>query len=136
MARVDRTRARAFFHGIVSYVAHNVDGAEQVPFWTRLDAIGVTLYPSLVADNKLGEWARVMRKTDARLKALSNRANCPVFVAEIGLRSAAGPAAKPWESGKERAADVDERLQSGCLAHVARVAEGTARANGAGLALD
>ncbi|MFL9868520.1 hypothetical protein PQR67_30500 [Paraburkholderia fungorum] len=105
----------AIFHGKVSYVAHNVDGAEQIPFWAQLDAIGVTLYPSLVADDKQEEWARVMHETYTRLQTLSSRAGRPVFVAEIGVRSAAGAAAKPWESAEERVADVDEKLQSDVL---------------------
>jgi hypothetical protein len=106
---------RAVFHGKVSYVAHNVDGAEQVPFWPQLDAVGVTLYPSLVADDKPTEWASVMQETSLRLQALSLRAGRPVFVAEIGLRSAAGAAAKPWESAEECPAAVDETLQADVL---------------------
>jgi hypothetical protein len=38
-----------------------------------------------------------------------------VFVAEVGLRSAAGAAAKPWESAEERNAPVDEKLQADVL---------------------
>ncbi|MGN7982707.1 glycoside hydrolase family 113 [Burkholderia sp. 22313] len=106
---------RAVFHGEVSYVAHNVDGAEQVPFWQRLDAIGVTLYPSLVADDKPAEWVRVMQETSMRLQSLSRRAGRPVFVAEFGLRSASGAAVKPWESAEERVASVDEALQADVL---------------------
>lgn len=106
---------RAVFHGNLSYVAHNVDGAEQVPFWPRLDTIGVTLYPSLIADDQPGQWARIMQDTYARLRTLSLRTNRPVFVAEIGLRSALGATAKPWESAEERKADVDETLQSNVL---------------------
>jgi hypothetical protein len=37
-------------------------------------------------------------------------------VGEIGLRSAKGAAAKPWESAEERAATVDMKLQSDVLA--------------------
>ncbi|WP_175781818.1 glycoside hydrolase family 113 [Burkholderia anthina] len=106
---------RAVFHGKVSYVAHNVDGAEQVPFWQRLDAVGVTLYPSLVADDKPPEWARVMQETSMRLQSLSRLAGRPVFVAEIGLRSAAGATAKPWESAEEHVANVNEALQADVL---------------------
>lgn len=108
-------RVRAVFHGQVSYVSHNVDGAEQVPFWPRLDTIGVTLYPSLVADGQPEQWARVMQETYRRLRILSLGVGRPVFVAEIGLRSAAGAAAKPWESAEERAANPDEQLQSDVL---------------------
>ncbi len=40
----------------------------------------------------------------------------PVVVGEIGLRSAAGAAAKPWESAEERAAAADPALQADVLA--------------------
>lgn len=106
---------RSVFHDNLSYVAHNVDGAKQVPFWSQLDAIGVTLYPSLIADDQPAQWARVMQDAYADLRALSLHANRPVFVAEIGLRSAVGATAKPWESAEERKADVDETLQSDVL---------------------
>lgn len=108
-------RVRTVFRGKVSYVAHNVDGAEQVPFWRQLDTIGVTLYPSLIADDNPAQWQRIMQDTYARLETLSMRVGRPVFVAEIGLRSAAGATAKPWESAEERTADVDETLQSNVL---------------------
>lgn len=106
---------REVFHGKVSYVAHNVEGAEQVPFWAHLDSVGVTLYPSLGSDDKPDGWKRVMRDTYTRLQTLSAHTGRPVFVAEIGLRSATGAAAKPWESAEERRAPVDETLQYNVL---------------------
>lgn len=108
-------RVRSVFRGKVSYVAHNVDGAEQVPFWRQLDTIGVTLYPSLIADDMPTQWRRIMQDTYTRLETLSTREGRPVFVAEIGLRSATGATAKPWESAEERTADIDETLQSNVL---------------------
>jgi hypothetical protein len=42
--------ARAAFAGTLTYFSHNVEEAERIPFWTRLDAIGVTLYPPLGLD--------------------------------------------------------------------------------------
>jgi hypothetical protein len=108
-------RIRAVYRGNLTYVAHNVNGAEQVPFWARLDEIGVTLYPSLVDDNHPDEWARIMRAVNVSLRDLSRREGRPVVVAEIGLRSATGAAAKPWESAEERQAPFDEKLQSDVL---------------------
>jgi hypothetical protein len=108
-------RIRAVYRGNLTYVAHNVNGAEQVPFWSRLDEIGVTLYPSLFDDNRPDDWIRIMQATNARLRDLSQREGRPVFVAEVGLRSAAGAAAKPWESAEERNAPVDEKLQADVL---------------------
>ena len=42
---------------------------------------------------------------DTHVLRLSRRLGLPVIVAEIGIRSAAGAAEKPWESAEERAAE-------------------------------
>jgi hypothetical protein len=108
--------ARAAFPRTLFYVAHNVEEAEAVPFWPLLDAIGVSLYPPLGADrDKIGRLAMMIAVTE-RLETLSNRLGKPVVVAEIGLRSAKGAAAKPWESAEERATSVDPELQAEVLA--------------------
>jgi hypothetical protein len=107
---------RAVFPRTLFYVAHNVEEAEAVPFWPLLDAIGVSLYPPLGADHdKIGRLV-VMMAVMERLETLSNRIGKPVVVAEIGLRSAKGAAAKPWESAEERATSVDPELQADVLA--------------------
>jgi len=107
---------RAAFPRTLFYVAHNVEEAEAVPFWPLLDAIGVSLYPQLGADHdKIGRLAVMIAVTE-RLETLSNRIGKPVVVAEIGLRSAKGAAAKPWESAEERETSVDPELQAEVLA--------------------
>jgi len=107
---------RAAFPGTLFYVAHNVDEAEAVPFWPLLDVIGVSLYPPLGADGDRAGRLAVMRAVAERLDALSRRVGKPILVGEIGLRSAKGAAAKPWESAEERAASADPRLQAEVLA--------------------
>ncbi|MDB5600164.1 MAG: hypothetical protein JWN71_2208 [Xanthobacteraceae bacterium] len=107
---------RAVFPRTLFYVAHNADEAETVPFWALLDAIGVSLYPALGADSDQAGRLAVMRAVADRLDALALRIGKPIVVGEIGIRSAAGAAAKPWESAEERAATVDMRLQADVLA--------------------
>jgi len=102
--------ARKIFPGSLLYVAHNAEEAQSVPFWDALDEIGVSLYPPL-RDDRAGRIA-AMRDSADRLDALSARYGKPVLVAEIGLRSAEGAAAKPWESAEERVAAVDLRVQA------------------------
>jgi len=107
---------RKSYSGRLLYMAHNVEEAEQAPFWNRLDAIGVTLYPTLgVDDDRIGRLARMV-ETAQRLDALSARAGKPVVVGEIGLRSARGATAKPWESAEERDSPADPNLQAEVLA--------------------
>lgn len=107
---------RAIFPHRLIYVAHNLAEAEAVPFWDRLDAIGVSLYPPLGVDaDRIGRIA-TMDGVAARLEQLSARFDKPLIVAEIGVRSAAGAAAKPWESAEERAAEPDPALQAEIIA--------------------
>jgi glycosyl hydrolase family 113 len=107
---------RKSYSGRLLYMAHNVEEAEKTPFWDRLDAVGVTLYPTLRADgDRIGRLARMV-ETAQHLDALSARAGKPVIVGEIGLRSARGAAAKPWESAEERVSTADASLQAEVLA--------------------
>lgn len=108
--------ARDTFQGRLLYAAHNIDEAEAVPFWGQLDDVGVTLYPPLGADNDRDNRRRVMRFNADHLEALSARTGRAVVVGEIGLRSAVGAAARPWESPEERASAPDPALQSDVLA--------------------
>ena len=107
---------RRVYSGRLLYVAHNVEEAEAVPFWDELDAIGVTLYPPLGADDDRDGRRNAMRAVAARLDALAARTGKSILVAEIGLRSAVGAAAKPWESAEERASAPDPALQAQVLA--------------------
>jgi hypothetical protein len=106
---------RAVFPGTLLYVAHNVEEAEAVPFWDLLDAAGVTLYPPLGADGDRTGRRAAMQATAARLDALATHTGKPVIVGEIGLRSARGAAAMPWESAEERTAPPDPALQAEVL---------------------
>jgi hypothetical protein len=108
--------ARVVFPRTLFYVAHNADEAEAVPFWSLLDAIGVSLYPPLGDDHDHAGRLAVMRAVADRLDVLSSRFGKPIVVGEIGLRSAKGAAAKPWESAEERQAQAAPRLQAEILA--------------------
>lgn len=104
--------ARAIFPRTLFYVAHNVEEAEAVAFWPQLDAIGVSLYPPLGADDDQAGRVAAMTGIADELEAMSARFGKPVIVGEIGLRSAKGATAKPWESAEERDAPADPKLQA------------------------
>jgi hypothetical protein len=112
---------RAVFPGTLLYVAHNVEEAEAIGFWDSLDAVGVTLYPPLGADNDRDGRLAAMRVAAERLDAVAARTGKPLVVAEIGLRSARGAAARPWESAEEREASPDPALQAQVLGDWLRV---------------
>ena len=107
---------RGMYSGRLFYVAHNVEGVEKVPFWDRLDLIGVSLYPPLGADDDHDGRLRAMRTVADRLDALAAQNKKSIVVGEIGLRSAEGAAAKPWESAEERKAVPDPSLQAQAIA--------------------
>jgi len=108
--------ARNAFAARLLYIAHNVEEAEAVPFWDRLDAIGVTLYPPLGADDDRVGRRDTMGAIAARLDALASRTGKSIVIGEIGLRSAEGATAKPWESAEERTSAPDPALQAAVIA--------------------
>jgi hypothetical protein len=107
---------RAVFPRTMLYVAHNAEEAEAITFWPMLDVIGVSLYPPLGSDQDRAGRLAAMTAVVERLDAMSSRLGKPVLVAEIGLRSAKGAAAKPWESAEERTASADPQLQADVIA--------------------
>jgi hypothetical protein len=109
-------QARGAYSGRLFYIAHNVEEAETVPFWDQLDAIGVSLYPPLGADDDRDGRRKTMRTVAEHLDALAARTGKSIIVGEIGLRSAVGAAAKPWESAEERVAAPAPALQAEVLA--------------------
>ncbi len=108
--------ARGLYSGRLLYVAHNVEGVEKVPFWDRLDLIGVSLYPPLGADDDRDYRRSTMRAIADRLDTLAVQNKKSIVIGEIGLRSAEGAAAKPWESAEERKAVPDPSLQAAVIA--------------------
>jgi hypothetical protein len=112
---------RAVYPGPMLYVAHNIEGAERVPFWPELDAIGISLYPPLGADDDRNGRMIVIESVAARIDAIARLYGKPVIVGEVGLRSARGAAATPWQSPEERVAGPDPQLQADVLADWMRV---------------
>ncbi|KAB7765486.1 glycoside hydrolase family 113 [Xanthomonas maliensis] len=100
---------RAVYHGPLLYVADGMEHAETFPYWSLFDAVGTSLYPRLsdARDTRSAE----MTAAAQRLQQLGQRVGKPVWVAELGLRSARGSLAAPWESPEQRAAQVDTGLQ-------------------------
>jgi hypothetical protein len=107
---------RAAFQGRLVYFAHDAEEAELAPFWRSLDAVGVTLYPSLGADGARDFRLAAMRSEADRLDALASRVGKPILVGEVGIRSAQGAAAAPWQSAEERVAPADSQLQADVIA--------------------
>ncbi|MEA2207506.1 MAG: hypothetical protein QOE77_4282, partial [Blastocatellia bacterium] len=72
------TTARSAFPRTLLYVAHNIEEAEAVPFWPLLDAVGVSLYPPLGADDDRAPRRAAMDAVAERLDLLAARTGKPV----------------------------------------------------------
>lgn len=108
-------RVRALFPGTLTYVAHWDGEVTRIPFWDRLDVAAVSLYPPL-GDDPAGI-AQAIASHARTLTGWRAALGKPLWVAELGLRSAVGAQAKPWESAEEREAAPDEQIQAAVLAH-------------------
>ncbi|QNH18298.1 hypothetical protein HEP74_03470 [Xanthomonas sp. SS] len=110
---------RQVYRGPLGYVADGLEQAERFGYWERFDFVGTSLYPALsaVPAQRLTQ----MRAAAARVQALGTRSGRPVWVAELGLRSARGSLAAPWESPEQRRAAVDTALQAQVLQDWRRV---------------
>ena len=104
---------RQVYRGPLGYVADGLEQAERFGYWDRFDFVGTSLYPALSAVP--AQRAAQMRVAAARVQALGTRSGRPVWVAELGLRSAHGSLAAPWESPEQRTAEVDTALQARVL---------------------
>ncbi|MBA3647157.1 MAG: hypothetical protein H0W62_01175 [Chitinophagales bacterium] len=95
---------RKIYHGQVTY-AENWDCYQRIPFWNKLDYIGVNAYFPL-SDHSTPEVEDLKQKWQPWLlamKSLSGKNQKPVLFTEYGYRSIDGCAKAPWEfftSGK------------------------------------
>lgn len=99
---------RRIYRGIVTYVAHWDGELDRLSFRDRLDVPSISLYPPLGADD-----AGLAGRIDALAAGLARQG--PLWIGELGLRSAAGAQVRPWESAEERDARPDGGIQARVL---------------------
>ncbi|GAV19780.1 hypothetical protein MMIC_P0738 [Mariprofundus micogutta] len=100
---------------ILTYAAHNIDGLKAFPYWQDLDAVALTLYPSLGDSGSKEEMKLHIDQTVEELRLAVAEINLPLWVLEIGMPSAAGASARPWEWHNLKSAKVDLSLQKNAL---------------------
>lgn len=90
---------RRVYHGPLTYAANWYDEAEGLPFWDALDYIGVQAYYPLAtkAGASRAELERAWQGPIGRLEALHRRWGKPVIFTEVGWKSSADAAVRPWE---------------------------------------
>lgn len=113
------SRVERAFTGDIVYSA-NWDHYEQVSFWRRLDALGISSYQPLARDPDAGE-AELLRGWRAqrdRLIAHARERGLPLWITEVGYTSIDGTATAPWDY--TRGGDIDHDEQRRCYAAFVR----------------
>jgi hypothetical protein len=110
-------RIRAIYGGELTYAANWWREYEEVPFWDALDAIGIQAYFPLsdAAHPSVEELMAGWQRHLPAIEAVSRRYGKPVLFTEIGYKSTAGGAAKPWEWPERSGIDTlvpDDALQA------------------------
>lgn len=107
------TDVRAVYGGTVTYAA-NWDRAADIGFWPALDAIGVQAYFPLsdASDPTQAQLASGWAPHLAGLRGLARLNDRPVLFTEVGYRSAATAAARPWLWPENDDAPADPELQA------------------------
>jgi hypothetical protein len=90
---------RSIYHGPLTYAAHSSE-VEGVPFWDKLDYIGVDGYYPI---------AKLPAALDS-LERLSARWNRPVIFTEAGFASSPWALTEPWRAGPYKAPPDSVRL--------------------------
>ncbi len=90
---------RKIYHGQLTYSANWYEEFEEVEFWDDLDFIGIQGYfPLSKKNNPSVDELKNGWRTDLRdIERIQQRFQKPVIFTEIGYRSTADAAIKPWE---------------------------------------
>lgn len=90
---------RAVYSGQLTYAANWYKEYDSINFWSALDFIGIQAYFPL--SNKLNpsyeELRNAWNKRIPEIKKVSDENNRPIIFSEIGYKSSADAAMKPWE---------------------------------------
>jgi hypothetical protein len=115
---IDQVEER--YRGPLTYAA-NWDGFDDVPFWDRMDYLGVDAFFPLSEDPTPGaaELQEAWRPIVAELAAACRQHQRPVLFTEFGYRSIDGAAGNQWELPPEGRGDVPSNLQAQVQAYEA-----------------
>jgi len=88
---------RKIYHGRLTYVAHGVEGVKRFSAWKELDAVSVSLYPSLGDSMDQKAIREHIEQTLSELKQATDTLSRQVWVLEVGVPSAQGGLRTPWD---------------------------------------
>jgi hypothetical protein len=107
-ALIDDVRAR--YAGEILYAA-SWDEAGKVPFWDRVDVVGVNFYGPVAvrADAGRFEFLKGWQPWLDRLRLLHKQAGRDIIISEIGYRSIDGAGMHPYDFDRAARSDVSEQ---------------------------
>jgi hypothetical protein len=107
------SKVERIYDGALWYSA-NWDHYDQVSFWKRLDAIGVTGYFELTTDRDASAAALTEAWAAPRdaLLAFATKAGLPLILTEVGYPSVDGGAGRPWDYTATGKVDVEEQRRA------------------------
>ena len=111
-------QVRQVYHGQLTYAANWSGEYQQIRFWDALDFVGIQAYfplstmPNPPLDTLLRGWQLHLRA----LAAFHKKVKKPLVFTEIGYKTTADAAARPWEwpEGAPTATPADEATQARC----------------------
>ncbi len=89
-------KVRSVFSGKLTYAANGVEGVESFLYWNLLDHIGVTLYPDL-SNDLIESDNKITYSIVDQLQRLAEKNHRSVWILEVGIPSAKGWEAHPWD---------------------------------------
>jgi len=117
-------KVRSIYGGKLIYSA-NWDHYEEVPFWDKLDAVGVTSYHTLSKSDppKREEAEKKWKEIREALLGWQSKVGKPIVFTEIGYPSQKTGAKEPWNYYGSKEADLE--VQEMCLEVCLETWEGT-----------
>jgi hypothetical protein len=114
---------RALYDGPLTYAANWGEECEKLTFWRDLDVVGVNCYYPLAKDSSadLTTLEAGAEQIMARLAEIHQAAGRPLWLTEIGFRSARAPWVSPHAEANGR--PVDEAAQARCYEVMIRAIE-------------
>jgi hypothetical protein len=107
------SQVRQVFPGKLLYSA-NWDHYEQVSFWARLDAIGVSSYFGIAAtsEDSTSAMAQRWRRIQTELARFAVKLDKPLLLTELGYPSRDGATRAPWDYTREGPVDLEEQRRA------------------------
>lgn len=115
---------RKIYTGSLTYAANWGEECEALTFWDALDFIGINCYYPLDKNETAtdADLEKGAERVVAKMETISQRADRPVWLTEIGYRSATAPWVQPHAEAGDRA--IDHQAQARSYAAMLAACEG------------